>query len=142
MEIEAPKAAQSRSGSMALWIGPAAIILAALILAMAIVLAAWMTNRTRTVTFDKPYQAVLLSNNQVYYGRLEGYGTSQPILREVYYVQVSTNPQTHENTNILLKRGREWHAPDRMYLNPNQILLVEPVGEDSKVADLIRQLKE
>jgi hypothetical protein len=28
-----------------------------------------------------------------------------------------------------------------MYINPNQILLVEPVGEDSKVSDLIRKLK-
>jgi len=132
---------ESRRGSTAGWIGRNVVIQAALIMAAAILLAAWMTTRAHTVSFDKPYQAVLLSNGQVYYGRLEGYGTSKPILREVYYVQVSTNPQTHESTNILLKRGHEWHEPDRMYINPNQIMLVEPVGADSKVADLIRKLK-
>jgi len=116
-------------------------IVAAAIVAAAILVAAWMSKPTHTVSFDKPYQAVLLSNNQVYYGHLEGYGTASPVLREVYYVQTNTNPQTHEATNILLKRGREWHGPDRMYLNPSQILLVEPVGTDSKVADLIRELK-
>jgi hypothetical protein len=124
------------------WIARNTVIVAALIVAAAILLAASMTVRTRIVSFDKPYQAVLLTNGQVYYGRLEGYGTAKPILREVYYVQVSTNPQTHESTNILLKRGREWHEPDLMYINPNQILLVEPVGTDSKVAGLIRKLKD
>lgn len=138
METEA---LESRLGSTSGWIGRNVVIQAALIMAAAILLAAWITTRAHSVSFDKPYQAVLLSNGQVYYGRLEGYGTSKPILREVYYVQVSTNPQTHESTNILLKRGREWHEPDRMYINPNQIMLVEPVGTDSKVADLIRKLK-
>jgi hypothetical protein len=80
---------------------------------------------------------VLLSNGQVYYGRLQGYGTAHPLLTEVYYVQSSANPQT----NILLKRGKEWHAPDRTYLNPSQILMVEPVGPNSSVAELIKALK-
>jgi hypothetical protein len=33
------------------------------------------------------------------------------------------------------------HAPDRMYLNANQILFVEPVGPSSKVANLIQESK-
>jgi hypothetical protein len=117
------------------------ILLGAALIALAILLAPWIARHSIAVTFDKPYQAVLLSNGQVYYGRLEGYGTSQPVLREVYYIQVQTNPETKQQTNILLKRGKEWHAPDRMYLNPNQILLVEPVGTESKVADLIKELR-
>lgn len=117
------------------------VIVGAVIIAIAILVMGWLSTRSHVVQFDKPYQAVLLSNGQVYYGRLEGYGTDHPVLREVYYVQSSVNPQTHEQSNILLKRGKEWHAPDRMYLNPSQILLVEPVGTDSKVADLIKDLK-
>ncbi|MGA2271220.1 MAG: hypothetical protein ABSH44_22355 [Bryobacteraceae bacterium] len=117
------------------------VIVGAVIIALAILVAGWMVTRSHVVQFDKPYQAVLLSNGQVYYGRLEGYGTEHPVLREVYYIQSSVNPQTHEQTNILLRRGKEWHAPDRMYLNPSQILLVEPVGTDSKVADLIKDLR-
>jgi hypothetical protein len=116
-------------------------IVAAIIIALSILLASWLSTRTHVVQFDKPYQAVLLSNGQVYYGRLDGFGTDHPVLREVYYVQTTVNPQTKEQNNILLRRGREWHGPDRMYLNPSQILLVEPVGTDSKVADLIKDLK-
>lgn len=118
-----------------------AIIAGALLVAAAILLQPWLSRRAAAVSFDKPYQAVLLSNGQVYYGRMEGYGTSHPVLREVYYIQVQTNPQTHEQKNILLKRGKEWHAPDRMYLTPSQILLVEPVGTESKVMDLIKELR-
>jgi len=44
------------------------------------------------------------------------------VLREVYYVQSGVNEQK-QPTNILLKRGsKEWHSPDRMYLNPRQII--------------------
>ena len=117
------------------------VIVAAIIVALSILLTSWIGARTHVVQFDKPYQAVLLSNSQVYYGRLDGYGTDHPVLREVYYIQSNVNPQTHEQTNILTRRGKEWHGPDRMYLNPSQILLVEPVGADSKVADLIKDLK-
>jgi hypothetical protein len=117
------------------------VIAAAMIIALSILLASWLGTRTHVVQFDKPYQAVLLSNGQVYYGRLEGYGTDHPVLREVYYIQSSVDPQTHAQNNVLTKRGKEWHGPDRMYLNPSQILLVETVGTDSKVADLIKDLK-
>jgi hypothetical protein len=117
------------------------VIVAAIIIALSILLASWLNGRSHVVQFDKPYQAVLLTNNQVYYGRLDGYGTDHPVLREVYYIQSVVNPQTHEQSNILMKRGKEWHGPDRMYLNPSQILLVEPVGTDSKVADLIKDLR-
>ena len=43
--------------------------------------------------------------------------------------------------NVLVKRGREWHAPDRMILNSNMIVLVEPVNPTSRVATLIAQAK-
>ncbi len=60
-------------------------------------------------------------------------------LSEVYYIVTQNNPETKQNSNVLVKRGKELHEPDRMYLNPNQILCVEPVGEKSKVAQLIAQ---
>jgi hypothetical protein len=36
---------------------------------------------------------------------------------------------------------KELHEPDRMYLNPNQIVFVESVGPNSKVAQLIDEQK-
>lgn len=88
------------------------------------------------------YQAVLLSNGSVYFGRLEGLGSPYPVLHEVYYVQSSTNPETKVVTNVLVKRGKEWHGPDRMIINERSIIFVEPVGADSKVAQLIAESKK
>ena len=90
-------------------------------------------------TFTTPYQAVLLSNNSVYFGKLEGFGTPSPVLTDVFYVLTQTDPNTKETKNVLVKRGKELHGPDRMYLNANSIVFVEPVGTDSKVAKLISE---
>ncbi len=111
---------------------------------LVIVAAVWHIvghNRGSSVQFPTPYQAVLLSNGSVYFGHLQGYGGRQPVMTEVYYVVTQTNPETKQTNNILVKRGKELHEPDRMYLNPNQIVLVEPVGTNSKVAQLIAQAK-
>jgi hypothetical protein len=89
--------------------------------------------------FATSYQAVLLSNGAVYYGKLTGYGTHHPLLTDVFYIISKTNPDNKQVTNVLVKRGKELHGPDRMYLNANQIVFVEPVGSDSKVAQLINE---
>ena len=94
---------------------------------------------TSTVKFTTPYQAVLLANGSAYFGKLEGYGSHHPVLTEVYYIVTQTNPDTKQSNNVLVKRGKELHEPDRMYLNPGQIVYVEPVGTNSKVAQLIAQ---
>lgn len=93
----------------------------------------------KAVTFATPYQAVLLGNNSVYFGKLSGYGTTNPVLTDVFYIVTQTDQQTKQVKNILVKRGKELHGPDRMYLNPGQIVFVEPVGTDSKVAQLIAE---
>ena len=95
--------------------------------------------RAHQARFLTPYQAVLLTNGAVYYGKLSGYGTHDPVLDDVFYIVSKTDPQTKEVTNVLVKRGKELHGPDRMYLNSSQIVFVEPVGPDSKVAQLIQQ---
>lgn len=83
------------------------------------------------------YYAVLLANGSVYFGHLEGLESDFPVLRDVYYVQSTKNPQTNEVANVLVKRGKEWHGPDRMIISQKAIVFVEPVGVDSKVAKLI-----
>jgi hypothetical protein len=88
------------------------------------------------------YYAVLLNNGSAFFGKLEGLGTAYPVLTDVYYIQTSTNPETKAASNVLLKRGKvEWHAPDRMMINEKAIVFVEPVGPDSKVAQLIAEAK-
>lgn len=92
--------------------------------------------------FQTPYQAVLLTNGAVYYGKLSGYGTRNPMLTDVFYIVTKTDPETKQVSNLLVKRGKELHGPDRMWINANQIVMVEPVGPDSKVAQLISQANQ
>ena len=125
--------------------GSAAVQVVWVVAGIVVIIAAVMfvrnTGPGAPVVFTTPYQAVLLTNGSAYFGKLEGYGTPRPVLNEVYYIMTQTNPDTKQPSNVLVKRGKEPHEPDRMYLNPSQILCVEPVGEKSKVAQLIAQAR-
>jgi hypothetical protein len=117
----------------------ATTVLLALALALSIVSTGCEQQRDEAVKFDTPYQAVLLANGSVYFGHLNDYGTHHPVLTDVFYIVSQTDPNTKAVNNVLVKRGKELHAPDRMYLTPTAIVFVEPVGKDSKVAQLIAQ---
>jgi len=84
-----------------------------------------------------PYAAILLDNGQVYYGKLVHGGSSFAELTDVYYIQSQVNADTKAVSNTLVRRGNEWHGPDRMLLNERHVVLIEPVGTGSKVAQLI-----
>jgi hypothetical protein len=88
------------------------------------------------------YYAVLLSNGAVYFGRLDGLGSDFPVLTDVYYIQTTVDQESKKQNNTLIKRGKELHAPDRMILNARSIVFVEPVGTDSRVAQLISESKK
>ena len=98
-------------------------------------------SRHSSTAFLTPFQAVLLDDNQVFYGKLSGLGSDYPILSEVFYIKTGVDSQTKETKSVLVKRGKELHGPDRMYLNPRHIVLVEPVAPSSQVAKLIEQAK-
>ena len=113
---------------------------AALVLAALVVSAGCGTTTAKATgfpTFDTQYQAVLLDTGLVYYGKISGLDTDYPTLRDVYYIQQSTDPETKKVNNVLIRRGNEWHGPSLTVLNSKHIVLVEPVGATSKVAQLI-----
>jgi hypothetical protein len=112
---------------------------AALVLAALLVSSGCSTTAKATgiPTFDTQYQAVLLDTGLVYYGKISGLDTDYPTLRDVYYIQQSTDPETKKTNNVLIRRGNEWHGPSLTVLNSKHIVLVEPVGATSKVAQLI-----
>jgi hypothetical protein len=120
-------------------LGRAVWILASLLVVVALGLHIYRYLRGPAIRFSTPYQAILLTNGSVYFGHLQDYGTSKPVLTDVYYVVSQTNPDTKQVSNSLIKRGKELHEPDSMYINPNQIVFVETVGTNSKVAQLIAQ---
>jgi hypothetical protein len=87
------------------------------------------------------YYAVLLTNGAVYFGHLQGFGSQFPVLQDVFYVQAGAiDPNTKQSAGmVLIQRGHELHGPDRMILSDRSIVFVEPVGADSRVAQLIKQ---
>ena len=116
---------------------------AVIALLVAVIVSLFITESPhKPLKFDTSYQAVLLSNGSVYFGKLQDYGGRFPVLTDVFYIQSSVNPDTKQTVNVLVKRGKELHSPDRMYLNPSQIILVEPVGPNSKVMQLILEQME
>lgn len=117
-------------------------ILAGLLVLVALGIHIYHAVRGPSIHFNTPYQAVLLVNGSVYFGHLQDYGTSHPVLTDVYYVVSQTDPESKQVKNSLVKRGKELHEPDRMYLNPNHIVFVETVGPNSKVAQLISEQKK
>jgi hypothetical protein len=105
------------------------------------VLGLWWVRSSRAVKLDTVYQAVLLDNGQVYYGKIERTDRDLTVLTDVYYVQNQVDAQTKEVKNILIRRGSEWHAPNRSVINTRHIIVIEPVTPGSKVAELIAALK-
>lgn len=90
------------------------------------------------------YQAVFLSNGQVYFGKLHAYYTEHPYLTDVYYIQANSTDTTKTSADTngnqqLIKLGGEIHAPeDEMILNKQSILFVENLTSGSKVVKLIQ----
>lgn len=93
-------------------------------------------------------QAVFLTNGQVYFGEFsQSAGVAR--LKNIYYLQVDQQQQVSQNDPTaatqepdvkLIKLGNELHGPrDEMRINPAQILFVEDLKEDGKVAEAIRR---
>ena len=98
--------------------------------------------------FHQNYQSVFLSNGQVYFGKLYREEGRYPVLKDIYYLQVTQPPQPLQEgqvppTNInLVKLGGELHGPtDEMRINRDQILFIEDLSEGSRVLDAIVQYK-
>jgi len=95
------------------------------------------------------YQAVFLTNDQVYFGKLSNATSQSPVLRDVYYLQITQGLQPIEEgssprTNLnLVKLGGELHGPtDEMIINRDHILFYEDLKADSQVVTAINQSKE
>ena len=96
------------------------------------------------------YQVVLLTNDQVFYGKLHDAGDRMPYLTDVYYL----NPQARDVDKngrpiggakfTVVKRGiDEIHQPtDAMYFARENILYWENVGSNSLVAQGIKADKD
>lgn len=118
----------------------------ALVLLVIIVLVVWGLYYFKVIG-SGGFQAVFLNNGQVYFGKLSMEGSQMPILKDIYYLQVTQPIQPGEAGNAsninLVKLGGELHGPaDEMRINRNNILFVEDLRSDSKVVQAIQQLEK
>ncbi len=68
-------------------------------------------------------------------------GRRRPVFIAEESAATPGNSETRQSNMSLIKGGKELHDPDRMSLTRPQISFVEPVGRNSKVAQLIAQAK-
>ena len=87
------------------------------------------------------YQAVFLTNSQVYFGKVTSSLNAQyVILEDVFYIQASAPTETG-GTN-LIKLGNETHGPeDKMSINRDHVLMVENLKGDSQIVQAIAEYK-
>jgi hypothetical protein len=118
-----------------------AISLLSFILVVAILISGCGKNELKKGDLKTEYQGVLLASGQGYFGKIENIGSHFIEMTDVYYIHNQQKPDAKEPQYILIKRGKEFHAPDRMYINVGQVLVMEPVAPDSRVAQLIKEMK-
>lgn len=87
------------------------------------------------------YQAVFLSNNQIYFGHLTAdFSTDYLKLLDVYYIQINERDQ---KKNQLVRLGdTEPHGPNNeMILNKESVIFWENLKSDSQIVQGIESIK-
>lgn len=122
-----------------------------LIMFGSILISAFVVKSTLTSEVSTPdrskYQAVFMTNGQVYFGKLTGVTSHYQTLTDVYYLQVQQDVQPapaagSDSTISLTKLGEELHGPtDKMNIAQDQILFWEDLKDESAVAKAIEQYK-
>lgn len=142
----------SGRGKLKLIIVSAAILLVVLFFA----LIGWLIYRSSTAASidGGKYQAVFLSNGQVYFGKLRHLNNSYMKLTDIFYLQTQTdtpdesdsqNPQeTSQGADVrLIKLGNEVHGPeDEMIINKDEVLFFENLKADGKVSESINSYRQ
>lgn len=105
-------------------------------------------------TMQAQYQAVFLTNGQVYFGKLSDVNDRYLKLVNIYYLQVTpvlqtktegeTGTQANQQQQLsLVKLGQELHGPqDSMFVNRDQVLFFEDLKDDGKVVQAIKKYEQ
>ena len=118
-----------------------AILVALVILWKGLVLFGLLPSQNFPATNPNKWQAVFLTNNQVYFGHIKNAGRDYTILNNVYYLRVSQQlqPSASQQQISIVKLGDEIHKPeDTMYIPKNQIIFWENMQDDSAVVQAIK----
>jgi len=85
------------------------------------------------------WQAVFLTNNEVYFGKLVNYDNTYVTLTDVYYLRTASDLDQSGGTSLnLIKLGGELHGPeDVMYIPKTNVLFWENMKSTSQVVQTI-----
>lgn len=117
------------------------------VVALAVFLYFGGPNEAKLINKEK-YQAVFLTNGQVYFGKVKSINSKYLDLRDIYYLNVNQQVQPNQNQNgsqsqasiTLVKLGCELHKPiDQMIINREQITFWENLKDDGQVAKAIQR---
>ncbi len=104
-------------------------------------------NRLPKVVSPNTWQAVFLTDGQVYFGKLEDENSKYATLRNVYYLKYGSSLQqekigqgaTSQSNLNLIKLGGEAHGPQsEMFISKDKILFFENLKESSSIVQAIR----
>jgi hypothetical protein len=108
----------------------------------------WSGMYETMITIDKKtYQAVFLTNDQVYFGKLENLGPNYLLLNDVYYMQIQDEDPSKGLKDsgaqvTLIRLGNEVHQPEpSMVISRDQVLYYENLKSNSRVIDSIEEDK-
>ncbi len=107
----------------------------------------------------KGYQAVFLTNGQVYFGNVAKENSETVLIKDIFYLQIVptpglqssqtagvSSPQTQQQQQpqvTLVKLGNELHGPeDLMRVERRQILFIENLKSDSQVVRAITEYQK
>ena len=137
--ITIPVGAARRALGIALVLVIAAIVLATLI-AQRDRIAMWLGATEPAYIDTSTYQSVVLTTNQVYFGRLRIDGDSYT-LTDVYSFSGAVDP-SQTGVVHLVKRGNELHGPSEPLVIPaRSVLFFENMRQDSQVMKAIAQIR-
>jgi hypothetical protein len=122
---------------------------ALLLAALSLWLATGNFNSTESKQIESArYQAVFLTNNQVYFGKINTLNDKSVVLTDVFYIETPNNTQnnaTTTNTNYTLRKlgDSELHAPeDKMVISRDQVIFWENLKDSSQVVTKIKEYKK
>lgn len=128
-----------------------AVVVVAILIVAALAFWGWKQMAGGASGFIKgnQYQALFLTNGQVYFGKLSNVDDTYVKLSDIYYLQVQQTVQPDANKNAnnnnsnpqvsLAKLGSELHGPeDTMLVNRDQVLFWENIKDDGKVVQAIK----
>lgn len=94
------------------------------------------------------YQAVFLSNGQVYFGKITGIKSGYMVLKDIYYLQVDQQIQpergeTSEQPQVqLVQLGNELHGPEsEMFISTEQVVFWENLKAGDQAGQVVEAIK-